>query len=79
MIPNVQAFAKPGAGMVVLKLNEPKFAFISEQRDLVSALYRHITVQAQKLPKRERNKEFVLNRLENFATRIESGMAKNDS
>ena len=79
MIPNVQAFAKPGAGMVVLKLNEPIFAFISEQRDLVSALYRHFTVQAQKLPKRERNKEFVLNRLENFATRIESGMAKNDS
>ncbi|MDX9809553.1 MAG: hypothetical protein RBT04_05335 [Sphaerochaetaceae bacterium] len=74
MIPNVHAFAKPGAGMVVLKQNEPMFAFVSEQRDLTIALYRHIMQQASRLPKRERAKDFVIKRLETFIEKIESAL-----
>ncbi len=78
MIPNVYAFAKPGAGMLMLKQSDTMFAFISEQRDLVTALYRHIMLQMERLPKRERHKDYVLKRIDEFIAKIKAGLGHSE-
>ena len=54
------------------------FAFISEQRDLVTALYRHIMLQMERLPKRERHKDYVLKRIDEFIAKIEAGLGHSE-
>lgn len=73
MLHNVQIFAMEHTGMMVLKHKDPKFVFISEQRDLISAIAGFVRQAALRIPKRERNKAYVLEKLREFAQRIEEG------
>lgn len=75
MLHNIQIFAMQNTGMMVLKHRDPKFVFISEQKDLISAMVSFVRQSAFKLPKRERNKAFVLERLRELARRVEEGAA----
>lgn len=73
MLHHVQIFAMQNTGMLVLKHRDPKFVFISEQWDLVGAMLGYINQEALRIPKRERNKPFVLEKLREYARRIEEG------
>ena len=70
----VQIFAKQETGMIVLKHTEPRFVFISEQLDLVSALYSYITLEISKIPKRERNKSFVIGKLGAYMQKLSAAL-----
>ena len=73
MLHNVQIFAMQNSGMLVLKYRDPKFVFISEQKDLISAVIGFIRQVSSRIPKRERNKAYVLEKLREFAKRVEEG------
>lgn len=73
MLHTVQLFAMPNAGLLVLKHRDPKFVFISEQHDLIGAIISYINQESSRIPKRERNKMFVLEKLRQFAQRVEEG------
>jgi len=75
MLHNVQIFAMQNSGMLVLKHNDPKFVFISEQKDLISAMIGYIRQVASRVPKREKNKAYVTEKLREFAKRVEEGAA----
>ena len=73
MLHTVQLFVMQNSGLLVLKHRDPKFVFISEQHDLINAIMSFIMQETQRIPKRERNKDFVLDKLEKFAERIRIG------
>ncbi|MGE0075241.1 MAG: helix-turn-helix domain-containing protein [Sphaerochaetaceae bacterium] len=75
MLHNVQIFAMQNSGMLVLKHRDPKFVFISEQKDLISAMIGFMRQVSSRIPKRERNKAYVLEKLREFAKRVEEGSA----
>jgi hypothetical protein len=64
------------AGLMVLKHRDPKFVFISEQHDLIGAIISFMNQEASRIPKRERNRDFVIDKLRQFAQRIEEGSKK---
>jgi hypothetical protein len=76
MLHTVQLFAVQNAGLLVLKHRNPKFVFISEQNDLIGAIMRFINQEAARIPKRERNKQYVIEKLKAFVQRIEEGAEK---
>ena len=71
MLHTVQLFAMQHTGLMVLKHRDPKFVFISEQHDLIGAVVSFINQEASRIPKRERNREYVVEKLRQFAQRIE--------
>ena len=71
MIQTVQLFAVKNSGMLVFKHGNPKFVFISEQKDSINAVMSFIHQESARIPKRERNKEYVLQKLREFSKRIE--------
>jgi hypothetical protein len=76
MLHTVQLFAMQNAGLLVLKHRNPKFVFISEQHDLINAIMNFVSQEASRVPKRERNRSFVIEKLRMFADRIEEGAKK---
>jgi hypothetical protein len=76
---HVQTFAVHGAGMMVLKHKNPKFAFISEQNDLASATENHIFQEMSRIPKRERQRQYVIEKLQAYAQKIQLGMAEREA
>ncbi len=75
----VQLFAIQGAGMMVLKPREPRFAFISEQKDLISATFSFIQQEMARIPKRERTKSFIIGKLQAYAEKIRAGLENRDA
>jgi hypothetical protein len=73
MLHTVQLFAMDQGGLLVMKHRDPKFVFISEQHDLISAVMSYINQETLRIPKRERNKTFVIEKLRAFAQRIAQG------
>lgn len=76
MLHTVQLFAMQSAGLLVLKHRNPKFVFVSEQNDLIGAIMSYVTQETSRVPKRERNRSFVVEKLKAFADRIEEGSRK---
>lgn len=76
MLHTVQLFAMSNAGLMVLKHRDPKFVFISEQHDLIGAIISFMNQEASRIPKRERNRDFVIDKLRQFAQRIDEGSKK---
>jgi hypothetical protein len=73
MLHSVQLFAMEQGGLLVMKHRDPKFVFISEQHDLISAVMSYVSQETLRIPKRERNKAFVIDKLRAFAQRIAQG------
>ncbi len=72
----VQLFVIQGAGMMVLRPGEPRFAFISEQKDLISATFSYIQQEMARIPKRERTKTYIIAKLQAYADKIRGGLEK---
>ncbi len=75
---HVQVFSIQDVGMVVLKPKNPKFAFISEQDDLISATDNYINQEMARIPKRERQRQYVIEKLHAYAEKIQHGLAQRE-
>jgi hypothetical protein len=73
MLHTVQLFAVTNGGLLVLKHRDPKFVFISEENDLIGAIISFINQESARIPKRERNREYVVEKLLQFAERVDEG------
>jgi|GEM_PF-511031 len=71
IIQSVQLFAMEDSGVMVFKHHNPKFVFISEQKDIINAVRSYIYQESARIPKRERQKSYVLEKLYEFSNRIE--------
>ncbi len=70
IIQSVQLYVIKDQSMVVFKHTTPRFAFISEQSDLIKAMESFINNAISRIPKRNSNKEAVIQTLSNFITKI---------
>ena len=70
IIQSVQLYVIKDQTMVVFKHTTPRFAFISEQSDLIKAMESFINNAISRIPKRNSNKEAVIQTLSNFITKI---------
>ncbi|MFA7540428.1 MAG: hypothetical protein WCY52_08225, partial [Sphaerochaetaceae bacterium] len=70
IVQSVQLFVVKDKSMVVFKHTTPRLIFVSEQYDMVKAMESFITNMVSKIPKRNNNKEFVIESLTNFIAKI---------
>lgn len=70
IIQSVQLFVVKDQSMIVFKQTTPRFAFVSEQANLVKAMESFINNAISKIPKRNSDKEAVIKTLSNFITKI---------
>jgi hypothetical protein len=70
MVQHLQIFSILDTGMMMFKQRNPKFVFISEQPDLVMAIQTFIDQEAARIPRRERDKQRVIQRLQEYCGRL---------